>query len=72
VVQTDNGYSAEIRFPVQVLSGLRLAPDHALGASFDPSDTDTPGGTDQETMLSTAHESQWGVPTLWNNLILQN
>jgi uncharacterized protein (TIGR01370 family) len=72
VVRTDNGYSAEIRFPVQVLSGLRLAPDHALGASFDPSDTDTPGGTDQETMLSTAHESQWGVPTLWNNLILQN
>jgi uncharacterized protein (TIGR01370 family) len=72
VVRTGNGYSAEIRFPVQVLSGLRLAPDHALGASFDPSDTDTPDGTDQETMLSTANESQWGVPTLWNNLILQN
>ncbi|HEX3054279.1 MAG TPA: endo alpha-1,4 polygalactosaminidase [Aggregatilineaceae bacterium] len=72
VRRTENGYSAEIRFPVEILSGLRLAAEHAIGASFDPSDTDTPGGTDQETMLSTAHESQWGVPTLWNNLILQD
>lgn len=72
IQRTTNGYSAEIRFPAQVLSGLRLAPDHAIGTSFDPSDTDTPGGSDQETMLSTAQHSQWGVPTLWNNLILQN
>jgi len=72
VLRTENGYSAEIRFPVEILSGLRLAAEHAIGASFDPSDTDTPDGTDQETMLSTAHASQWGVPTLWNNLILQD
>lgn len=70
VVQTETGYAAEIRFPAVVLTGLRLAPDHAIGATFDPSDTDTPGSSEQELMLSTAPETLWGVPTLWNNLIL--
>jgi hypothetical protein len=56
--------------PAQVLTGLLLAPDHAIGATFDPSDTDASEGKDQETMLSTAPHTQWGTPTLWNNLIL--
>lgn len=71
VKRQPNGYSAELRIPATVLKGLRLATDHTIGASFDPSDTDTPGGSDQETMLSTAPLTQWGTPTLWNNLILQ-
>ncbi len=71
VKQKPNGYTAEMRIPALVLKGLRLATDHTIGATFDPSDTDKPGGTDQENMLSTAPHTQWGVPTLWNNLILQ-
>jgi len=71
VKKKDKGYTAEIRIPAQVLKGLRLATDHIIGATFDPSDTDKPDGTDQENMLSTAPHTQWGVPTLWNNLILQ-
>lgn len=70
VTQSEGGYRAEIRIPASVLTGLRLAPDHAIGASFDPSDTDTPGSSEQELMLSTASEPLWGTPTLWNNLIL--
>jgi uncharacterized protein (TIGR01370 family) len=71
VKQTDHGYTAEMKIPATVLKGLRLATDHAIGATFDPSDTDKPEGQDQENMLSTAPHTQWGVPTLWNNLILQ-
>ncbi|MBI1281010.1 MAG: hypothetical protein GC179_22990 [Anaerolineaceae bacterium] len=72
VKQTDKGYSAELKIPATVLKGLRLATDNAIGATFDPSDTDEPTGTDQENMLSTAPHTQWGVPTLWNNLILKD
>lgn len=71
VIQTERGYAAEMAIPASVLSGLRPAPDHAIGATFDPSDTDTPGSSEQELMLSTAPHTQWGVPTLWNNLILK-
>jgi uncharacterized protein (TIGR01370 family) len=70
VEQMDGGYRGELLLPATVLTGLRLAPDHAIGASFDPSDTDTPGGSEQELMLSTAPLTLWGTPHLWNNLIL--
>lgn len=69
VVQTDTGYNAEMKIPAQVLTGLRLAPEHAIGVTFDPSDTDTPGSSEQELMMSTAPNTLWGTPTLWNNLI---
>lgn len=68
---TTTGYRAEIRFPASILTGLRLAPNHTIGASFDPSDTDTPGSSEQETMLSTAPHASWGMPSLWNNVVLQ-
>jgi hypothetical protein len=71
VKRAAKGYSAELQIPALVLTGLRLAQDHAIGATFDPSDTDTPGSSEQELMLSTAPKTQWGVPTLWNNLIFQ-
>jgi Domain of unknown function (DUF4832)/Domain of unknown function (DUF4874)/Carbohydrate family 9 binding domain-like/Glycosyl hydrolase-like 10 len=71
VQQTVTGYSAEMRIPASVLAGLELIPGTIIGATFDPSDTDTSGSSEQETMLSTAPKTQWGVPTLWNNLILQ-
>ncbi|MFN8421293.1 MAG: endo alpha-1,4 polygalactosaminidase [Anaerolineae bacterium] len=71
VVRTPPGYSAEIRLPAVVLKGLRLATDHAIGATFDPSDTDTPGSSEQEMMLSTAPKTVWGTPTLWNNLVFK-
>ncbi len=73
VVKTPTGYAGEVRLPASVLKGLRLAPDHAIGATFEPSDTDTPGGTEQERMMSTAPQSSshWGNPTLWNTLILK-
>lgn len=70
VIQTDQGYSGEAKIPVKVLKGLRLAEGQTIGATFEPSDTDTPGGSDQELMMSTAPESStnWGNPTYWNNL----
>lgn len=73
VVQTPTGYAAELFIPARVLKGLRFASDHAIGGTFEPSDTDTPGGTDQELMMSTAPQSpqNWGNPTVWNNLIFQ-
>jgi hypothetical protein len=73
LVRTPAGYAAEIRIPASLLKGLRLAPDHAIGATFEPSDTDTPGGAEQELIMSTAPQSSsnWGVPTLWNNLIFK-
>ncbi|MBX3083285.1 MAG: endo alpha-1,4 polygalactosaminidase [Anaerolineae bacterium] len=70
VKRTDKGYSAEMQIPALVLKGIRLASDQTIGATFDPSDTDTPGSSEQEMMLSTAPHTQWGVPTLWNNLTL--
>jgi hypothetical protein len=73
VVRTADGYTAEVRIPATVLVGLRLAPGHAIGATFEPSDTDTPGASAQELMISSAPQSSahWGNPTLWNNLIFQ-
>jgi uncharacterized protein (TIGR01370 family) len=70
VQRTDRGYTAEMQIPALVLKGVRLATDQTIGATFDPSDTDTPGSSEQEMMLSTAPKTQWGVPTLWNNLTL--
>jgi hypothetical protein len=69
--RTSDGYSAEIRIPVSVLRGLRLAEGHAIGVTFETSDTDTLGGSEQEMMMSSAPQSSgsWGNPTLWNNLI---
>jgi endo-alpha-1,4-polygalactosaminidase (GH114 family) len=71
VVRTDTGYAAELKIPKQVLRGLRLADGHAIAATFEPSDTDTPGGSDQELMLSSApgSSSNWGDPSYWNNLV---
>jgi uncharacterized protein (TIGR01370 family) len=70
VVRTGKGYAGEIKIPASVLKGLRLAPGQSIGVTFEPSDTDTPGGSEQEMMLSTAPQSSshWGNPTLWNNL----
>jgi uncharacterized protein (TIGR01370 family) len=71
-VRTEDGYTAELKIPASTLNGLRLVENQAVGASFEPSDTDTPGGTEQEMMMSYAPQSssQWGNPTLWNNLLL--
>lgn len=73
VTRTAAGYDAEIVIPARLLKGLRLSPEHTIGAAFEPSDTDTPGGTDQELMMSSAPQSSqnWGNPTLWNNLIIK-
>jgi len=71
VLRTEDGYAAELKIPASLLSGLRLAENQAIGASFEPSDTDAPGGSEQEMMMSYAPQSssQWGNPTLWNNLL---
>jgi hypothetical protein len=73
VVQTSDGYACEIQLPAKVLKGLRLALDNTIGVSFEPSDTDTPGGSDQEMMMSSAplSSTQWGNPLNWNNLTLK-
>ncbi|MCJ7512121.1 MAG: endo alpha-1,4 polygalactosaminidase [Anaerolineales bacterium] len=73
VVKTRDGYAGEARIPWAVLKGLRLAPGHTIGATFEPSDTDTAGSDEQEMMMSTAPRSsgEWGNPTLWNNLLMQ-
>jgi hypothetical protein len=71
VTRTEDGYAAELKIPASLLNGLRLITGQAIGASFEPSDTDTPDGTEQEMMMSYAPQSSihWGNPTLWNNLL---
>lgn len=71
IIQTNTGYAAELKIPKQVLRGLRLAEGHAIGVTFEPSDTDKPGGSEQELMLSSAPQSSsnWGDPSYWNNLV---
>jgi hypothetical protein len=73
VARTPDGYTGEVRLPAAVLRGLRLAPDNTIGVSFEPSDTDTPGASAQEMMVSLAPKSSgaWGNPTYWNNLTLK-
>lgn len=73
VARTADGYTGEVKLPATVLKGLRLSPDNTIGVSFEPSDTDTPGSSAQEMMISLAPKSssQWGNPTNWNNLTLK-
>jgi len=73
VIRTGTGYAGEAMIPIKVLKGLRLALDHAIGASFEPSDTDTPGSSEQELMMSSAPKSSsdWGNPLNWVNLIIK-
>ncbi|HEX7597361.1 MAG TPA: sugar-binding protein, partial [Polyangia bacterium] len=73
VIPTADGYTGEVKLPAAVLRGLRLFPDNTIGVSFEPSDTDTPGASAQEMMISLAPKSsgQWGNPTNWNNLTLK-
>jgi hypothetical protein len=71
VIRNETGYQAELRIPSKILRGLRMAAGQAIGVSFEPSDTDTPGGATQEMMMSSApaSSSQWGNPQNWNNLV---
>ncbi|MCJ7723081.1 MAG: hypothetical protein MUP03_03010 [Anaerolineales bacterium] len=73
VIRTEAGYAGEAMVPIIVLKGLRLALDHAIGASFEPSDTDTSGSSEQELMMSSAPKSSsdWGNPLNWVNLIIK-
>jgi hypothetical protein len=73
VARTPDGYTGEVRLPAAVLKGLRLSADNTIGVSFEPSDTDTPGSSAQELMLSLAPKSSgaWGNPINWNNLTLK-
>ena len=73
VARTPDGYTGEIKLPAAALRGLRLSADNTIGVSFEPSDTDTPGSSAQELMLSLAPKSSgaWGNPTNWNNLTLK-
>ncbi len=72
-LKIEGGYAGEVKLPARVLKGLRLAAGHTIGVSFEPSDTDTPGGSDQELMMALAPNSPgaWGNPTNWNNLTLR-
>jgi hypothetical protein len=73
VIRTETGDAGEAMVPIKVLKGLRLALDHAIGASFESSDTDTPGSSEQELMMSSAPKSSsdWGNPLNWVNLIIK-
>lgn len=72
MVRTVDGYAGEARIARAALRGLRLAPGHTIGATFEPSDTDIAGSNEQEMMMSTAPRSsgEWGNPANWGNLIL--
>ena len=52
---------------------VRLVADNTIGVSFESSDTDTPGSSEQELMMSLAPKSSshWGNPSNWNNLTLK-
>jgi hypothetical protein len=73
VSRTPDGYTGEVKLSAGVLKGLRLSADNTIGVSFEPSDTDTPGSSAQEMMLSLAPKSSgaWGNPQNWNNLTLK-
>ncbi|NIV38386.1 MAG: hypothetical protein GWN58_55900, partial [Anaerolineae bacterium] len=66
---TPYGYVLEVALPWTVLN---LSPQVRVpyGFCLSLADTDTPGGSDQESMVSTCPRRKWSDPTKWGTLTL--
>jgi type II secretory pathway pseudopilin PulG len=67
--QTAQGYILEAAIPWPVM-GIAPEIETPIGFCLSLSDNDTPGASQQETLLSTAPKRTWGDPTTWGTLIL--
>lgn len=69
ISSTPHGYLLEIALPWRALN---LAPqvERPFGFCLSLTDTDTPGGSVQESMVSTCPRRKWGDPTKWGTLTL--
>jgi hypothetical protein len=68
---TARGYVLEVAIPWWALN-LTPRVERPFGFCLSLSDTDTPGKTDQESMVSNCPKRKWGDPTTWGTLILVN
>lgn len=66
---TDKGYTLEAFIPVEALSGITLKEGSVFGMNISPSDSDTPGGS-QETMLSTSNIRTYADPRTFGKITL--
>lgn len=66
---TDTGYILEVFIPVEALSGISLTEGAVIGMNVSPSDSDTPGGS-QETMLSTSNIRTYADPRTFGKITL--
>jgi len=69
VSPTPNGYVLEIALPWRALN-LTPQVERPYGLCLSLTDTDTPGGSVQESMVSTCPRRKWSDPTTWGTLIL--
>jgi len=67
--ETDTGYILEAFIPVGALSGISLAEGAVIGMNISPSDSDTPGGS-QESMLSTSNIRTYADPRTFGKIKL--
>ncbi len=66
---TDDGYVLEAAVPWEVLGG-RPPLETPLGLCINVNDNDTPGTAEQQAMVSSCPDRQWGDPTSFGTLIL--
>jgi hypothetical protein len=66
---TDDGYVLEAAVPWEVLGG-RPALETPLGLCINVNDNDTPGTAEQQAMVSSCPNREWGDPTSFGTLIL--
>jgi hypothetical protein len=66
---TDDGYVLEAAVPWEVLGG-RPPLETPLGLCINVNDNDTPGTAEQQAMVSSCPNREWGDPTSFGTLIL--
>jgi hypothetical protein len=69
VSSTPDGYVLEMALPWRVLN-LTPQVERPYGFCLSLTDTDTPGGNVQESMVSTCPRRKWSDPTRWGTLTL--
>jgi hypothetical protein len=67
--KTSDGYVMEAAVPWWTLGG-RPPVETAVGFCLGLGDNDTPGTSEQQTMVSTAPLRKWSDPTTWGTLVL--
>jgi hypothetical protein len=67
--RTSSGYVVEVALPWWTLYASPRV-ETPYGFALNLGDNDTPGTTDQESMVSSSPNRKWGDPTTWGTLIL--